>query len=87
MSARMSDDSPFLTLDQAARYLHSTRSSLYQSILPKRIPHRRSGHKLLFVREELDHWLKVQTRIELARLAERQRRRTRSAAARRRKPS
>lgn len=57
-----SPDSPYLTADEACRYLRRTNvKAFYAAVLSERIPHRRAGRRLLFLREELDAWLAGET--------------------------
>lgn len=58
--------SPYLSSHAAAAYLHfASADVLTHSIERLGIPHRRFGHRLLFVPGELDAWLDARTR-ELA---------------------
>ena len=53
-----SPDSPYLTAEEAARYLrrHNVKA-FYRSVVEERIPHRRDGRRFLFLKSELDQWL------------------------------
>jgi excisionase family DNA binding protein len=56
-------DSPYLTSEEAIRYLrleklNSPNSALYRLIYQHRLPHGRRGGLYLFDRRELDAWIK-----------------------------
>lgn len=48
-------DSPYLTTDEAAEYLRTTRGTVYNLVWRGELPRRRG--KLLFTRQELDTYL------------------------------
>jgi excisionase family DNA binding protein len=51
-------DSPYLTADEAFRYLRfASRAALYKAIPVEGIPTLRRGRTLLFNRDALDRWL------------------------------
>lgn len=51
------DNKEYLSLDEAAELLDLSRSTIYGMTSRKEIPHIKRRGKLLFEREELDHWL------------------------------
>ena len=54
-------DSPFLTAEEASKYLRfASVRALYKAIKTERIPHRRRGRTLLFLPAELHRWLEGQ---------------------------
>ncbi len=56
---RPGDDSPYLTVDEAAiRLRYSSAGALRQAIKPLRIPHVRRGRKIFFVLADLDAFMR-----------------------------
>jgi hypothetical protein len=54
--------SPYLTAEEACRYLRRKNVNAFrEALIPERIPHRRAGTRLLFVPAELDRWVEEQT--------------------------
>lgn len=49
-------DSPFMEVDEAARFLKMSENSLYIKARQGKIPCRRHGRLVRFVREELLNW-------------------------------
>jgi excisionase family DNA binding protein len=49
--------SPWLTVNEAAEYLHWPRKRVYQLTAAGAIPHRRHERRILLRRDELDEWL------------------------------
>jgi excisionase family DNA binding protein len=47
----------YLDTRAAATYLHCAPNRLHKLAAQRRIPFRREGDRLLFVRQELDEWL------------------------------
>jgi len=51
------DASPWLTVREAADWLHWPRARVYKLTAAGAIPHRRHGGRILFRRDELCGWL------------------------------
>ena len=49
--------SPWMTVDEAAEYLHWPKTRLYKLTAANAIPYRRHEGRLLFRRDELNSWL------------------------------
>ena len=53
---------PLLTTDEAARLLRVTRSTLYELVRSRGLPHVRIGERgLRFTRSDLDEWIAENT--------------------------
>lgn len=53
---------PLLTADEAARLLHVPRSTLYELVRSRGLPHIRIGERgLRFTRSDLDEWIAENT--------------------------
>ena len=53
---------PLLTADEAARLLHVPRSTLYELVRSRGLPHIRIGDRALrFTRSDLDEWIAENT--------------------------
>lgn len=50
-------DEPLLNADEAAQLLHVPRSTLYELVRSRRLPHVRVGRGLRFTRAELGRWV------------------------------
>ena len=64
----VSGDNDLLDVPQAAAYIKSKVSTLYEKTSAKMIPHFKKGNRILFKRQELDAWIqkgKVKTTDEL----------------------
>jgi excisionase family DNA binding protein len=48
----------WLTSDQAAQYLKCGRRRIFNLVSEKRIPVHREGVRLMFLKSELDEWIK-----------------------------
>lgn len=48
---------PLLNADEAAQLLHVPRSTLYELVRSRRLPHVRLGRSLRFTREQLARWV------------------------------
>lgn len=48
----------WLTSDQAAEYLKCGRRRIFNLVSEKRVPVHREGVRLLFLKSELDEWIK-----------------------------
>ena len=46
-----------LTIDEAARFLRLTKRTLYQRL---EIPRVRYGHRVMFIQEDLEQWVRAQ---------------------------
>ena len=46
-----------LNVDEAAKYLSSTKSYIYKQTSQNEIPHYKRGKKIYFKRSELDDWI------------------------------
>jgi excisionase family DNA binding protein len=55
--ARADQDSPWLTVPEAARYLGWPKGRLYKLTAARDVPYRKHGSRILFQRQELDQWL------------------------------
>ena len=53
---------PLLTIDEAAQLLRVGRSTLYTWAYRRQIPSQKVGKSLRFRREDLEAWLKAQSR-------------------------
>lgn len=52
---------PLLNADEAARLLHVPRSTLYELVRSRHLPHVRVGRTLRFTRHDLAGWVKANT--------------------------
>lgn len=52
---------PLLDADQAARLLHVPRSTLYELVRSRHLPHVRVGRSLRFTRDHLARWVDENT--------------------------
>ncbi|MGN6202775.1 MAG: helix-turn-helix domain-containing protein [Solirubrobacterales bacterium] len=52
---------PLLNADEAARLLHVPRSTLYELVRSRRLPHVRVGRTLRFTRQDLADWVRRNT--------------------------
>lgn len=50
-------DEPLLKADEAAQLLHVPRSTLYELVKSRRLPHVRMGRSLRFTRVHLARWV------------------------------
>ncbi|HXC67810.1 MAG TPA: helix-turn-helix domain-containing protein [Nitrospiraceae bacterium] len=50
-----------LTIDEAARFLRLTKRTLYQR---PDIPRVRYGHRVMFIEEDLERWVRAQREVE-----------------------
>jgi len=56
--ATIADASPYMTVADAAEYLHWTKDAIYKLTAADAIPHfRPHGDRILFRREDLDRWV------------------------------
>lgn len=58
----------YMNAEEAAKFLHLKLNTIYDKTCKKEIPHIKKGGKLLFLRNDLEQWLKdgkVKTRSEL----------------------
>jgi excisionase family DNA binding protein len=61
-SDQLSTAEPLLTADEAARLLHVPRSTLYELVRSRGLPHIRIGERgLRFTRSDLDEWIAENT--------------------------
>lgn len=51
-------ESDFLTVIEVSKYLRLTPLSVYRMVKDKRIPFKRAGRSIRFVKQEIDTWLK-----------------------------
>ncbi len=51
--------SEWLTVDQAAEYLHVSKSWIYKRTMNAKIPYYKTGKKLMFKRSELDSYISL----------------------------
>ncbi len=61
---RMNIDSltePLLNADEAAQLLHVPRSTLYELVRSRHLPHVRVGRGLRFTRQDLAGWVRANT--------------------------
>lgn len=59
---RLSQSDPLLTADEAARLLRVPRSTLYELVRSRGLPHIRIGERgLRFTRSDLDGWIAENT--------------------------
>lgn len=49
-----------LTIDEAARFLRLTKRTLYQRL---DIPRVRYGHRVMFIKEDLEGWVRTQREV------------------------
>lgn len=54
-------DEPLLNADEAAQLLHVPRSTLYELVRSRRLPHVRVGRSLRFTRVHLAGWVDENT--------------------------
>ena len=54
-------DVPLLNADEAAQLLHVPRSTLYELVRSRHLPHVRLGRSLRFTREQLARWVDENT--------------------------
>jgi excisionase family DNA binding protein len=71
LTAKIETQTPPLNVDQAAAYLHVSKSYLYRMTSGALIPHYKTqgGKQLSFLRTDLDAWLtahRIATRQEIA---------------------
>lgn len=52
---------PLLNADEAAQLLHVPRSTLYELVRSRRLPHVRVGRALRFTRQDLAGWVSANT--------------------------
>lgn len=52
---------PLLNADEAAQLLHVPRSTLYELVRSRRLPHVRVGRGLRFTRHDLAGWVEANT--------------------------
>jgi excisionase family DNA binding protein len=61
-SNQLSPSEPLLTADEAARLLRVPRSTLYELVRSRGLPHIRIGERgLRFTRSDLDEWITENT--------------------------
>lgn len=61
-SPRLGPSAPLLTSDEAARLLHVPRSTLYELVRSRGLPHVRIGDRALrFMRADLEDWIAENT--------------------------
>jgi len=61
-SPRLSPSAPLLTSDEAARLLRVPRSTLYELVRSRGLPHVRIGDRALrFMRADLEDWIAQNT--------------------------
>ena len=49
-----------LTIDEAAQFLRLTKRTLYQRL---DIPRVRYGHRVMFIKEDLERWVRMQREV------------------------
>jgi excisionase family DNA binding protein len=49
--------SPYMTAEEAATYLRFPKKRIYSLTSRSEIPHRKQDGRLIFRRDELDHWM------------------------------
>ena len=54
-------EDPLLNADEAAQLLHVPRSTLYELVRSRHLPHIRIGRNLRFTREDLASWVQRNT--------------------------
>jgi excisionase family DNA binding protein len=54
-------EEPLLNADEAAQLLHVPRSTLYELVRSRHLPHVRVGRGLRFTRQDLAGWVKANT--------------------------
>jgi excisionase family DNA binding protein len=54
-------EEPLLNADEAAQLLHVPRSTLYELVRSRRLPHVRVGRTLRFTRRDLADWVRSHT--------------------------
>lgn len=52
---------PLLNADEAAKLLHVPRSTLYELVRSRHLPHVRVGRTLRFTRSDLARWVRANT--------------------------
>jgi excisionase family DNA binding protein len=57
----LSLEEPLLNADEAAQLLHVPRSTLYELVRSRHLPHVRVGRSLRFAREDLARWVRTNT--------------------------
>jgi len=57
----LSLEEPLLNADEAAQLLHVPRSTLYELVRSRRLPHVRVGRSLRFTRKDLAEWVRRHT--------------------------
>jgi excisionase family DNA binding protein len=48
----------YLEIDELAKYIKLSKSTIYKGTMSHRIPHIKAGKKLLFEKDVIDKWLK-----------------------------
>ena len=56
-----------LTIDEAARFLRLTKRTLYQRF---DIPRVRYGHRVMFIEEDLERWVRAQGEVPIEEIDE-----------------
>lgn len=54
----MKMETDFLTVTELSEYLRLKPLSIYRMVKNKKIPHRKAGRSIRFVKQEIDTWLK-----------------------------
>ena len=54
-------EEPLLNADEAAQLLHVPRSTLYELVRSRHLPHVRVGRALRFTRHDLADWVRANT--------------------------
>lgn len=57
----LSLEEPLLNADEAAQLLHVPRSTLYELVRSRHLPHVRVGRGLRFTRRDLARWVEANT--------------------------
>jgi excisionase family DNA binding protein len=57
--------SKYHTTEETATYLRISISTLYKYVHHKKIPFHKLGNRVIFIFEELDDWIRVQTEANM----------------------
>jgi hypothetical protein len=49
----------YLTVDDLSSYIHRTPGAIRNLVLRRAIPYRKPAGRLLFLKEEIDRWIKL----------------------------
>ncbi len=61
----MNSENQYLSLKEVATLLHKNERTIRRYCYLKIIPHSKIGKTVLFMRDEIDEWVRIQKRIEI----------------------